>query len=152
MGLASIPIRYGLLAGLVIHGLLVPAQRCQDVGDDWLIQRYGAAQAEDMRTNAHHRFVAMKVYATRSFEVVENGQARVPTCSEILLIDLFAHDPYRNDSTAVQRYDTALSKEVRLLSRAALEQLVMDRFSAADLAAYMRDKARASGSADKTVQ
>ena len=102
--------------------------------------RYGTERVEEMRVNAHYRYAGMLVYYSSSFLVNDSGQLRAATEEEIALIDLPRYDALRSVTARVTVHDADLQKDLVLLGRDELEQVMMQHLNAEDAAAYLEYK------------
>lgn len=100
-------------------------------------------QVELMRVEAHYRYVGELFYYAGSFLIEESGALRSATEEEIAAIDLHAYDGVRLEEQRTGVYDHVLNKHVVLLPRTEFEQLLIERLSQADRAAYMEYRSKA---------
>jgi len=131
-----------ILLALFALGLGTCSAQCDsEAARAKLRDRFTDGQLEDMRMNGHYKYMGHVLFYAASFEVKDGTGYRAPTEEEIAAIDLHAHDGLRSAEEAVEVMDEQLQQVVRLLSRQAFEQLVMERYSDADRAAYLAYKA-----------
>lgn len=109
-------------------------------------QRYTAEQIADMREHGHYKYAGLLLFYSASFQVEHDGAFRPPMDEEVLAIDLHAHDGARSAEIDVVVEDASLGRRVKLLSRRAFEDLVLERLSAEDRAAYLAYRAAALAS------
>ncbi len=105
-----------------------------------LESRYGPEQVEEMRVDAHYRYMGMLVYYSSSFLVNDGGQLRAATEEEITKVDLPHYDALRSVTGRVTVQDEDLRKEIVLLGRDELEQVMLQQLNAEDAAAYLAYK------------
>ncbi len=102
-----------------------------------LLAHHTEEQVDLMRTEAHYRYMGELLFYAESFRIEEDGALRSATEEEIAAIDLHAYDGVRVEDQRIGVHDPVLNKHVVLLPRTEFEQLVIQRLSLADRAAYM---------------
>jgi hypothetical protein len=110
---------------------------------DCLVAHRTAGVVEQMRVEAHHRYMGELFFYSASFMVEESGVLRQPTEEEIAAIDLHVYDGIRLDGVRIGVQDPVLNAHIVLLSRSEFEGALLESLSHEDRAAYLDAKARA---------
>ncbi|MBK7945769.1 MAG: hypothetical protein IPJ85_10865 [Flavobacteriales bacterium] len=130
-----------LITILALAPCAVWAQCDSDAARAKVRERFSETQIADMRVNGHYKYMGLLLFYASSFEVKDEYGFRPASEQEIAQVDLHAHDGARRLEESVEVLDEQLQRVIRLLSRQAFEQLVMERYSDADRAAYLAYKA-----------
>lgn len=105
-----------------------------------LQQRYTQEQIAELRLHAHYKYAGLLLFYSASFLVEHDGAFIAPNEHEILAVDLHAYDAARTHDADVVVDDAQLGRRVKLLSRRAFEDLVLQGLSPEDRAAYLAYK------------
>lgn len=114
-----------------------------------LRQRYSDDQIAEIRQNARYKYEGLLLFYGSSFEVEDHDEFRAAEESEVLAIDIHAHDQVRSITESVIVDDPILQRRIKLLSRSAFEQLLLDHLGPEDRAAYLDYKSQSAGEALK---
>lgn len=125
----------------MLSSLGVSAQK--EAGRAKLLQRYGAETVAQMEVQTHYKYEGMLLFYTGSFQVMEGNAYRAPTEAEIMAVDLVAYDDLRQEKENVVVSDGILQKQLLLLGRVQLEELMLEALNEADRHAYLSYKASA---------
>ncbi len=105
-----------------------------------LLAHHSEEDVEQMRQQAHFRYVGEWLFYAASFLVEEDGVERAGTEAEIATIDLHAYDGIRMEAQRTGAHDPLIDKHIILLGRSEFERLVLRELDVADRAAFLAYK------------
>ncbi len=112
-------------------------------------QKYSVDQLGEMKQATHYKYEGMLLYYSSSFLVLEDGQSRPASETEIQAIDLDSYQTQRQEKASVTVHDATLQKDILLLSRDEFETLVLSHLNATDKQAFLSYKSAAIMAAQK---